>query len=381
MPELTLEEIKQKIVSGQIQALTVDTNIFDKYGSNLEHPVLLGLSQLKKNNVELLLSEVVVLEINSHLIDKAEESQRNLRKFLKVHLRRWHLTKTPPLDELLSLSVAPADHAKDELAKFLEYVNGTSVDIEDNVGIAPELVKRYFAAMPPFESKESKKFEFPDALALLSLEAHVKGNEGILICVSNDGGWKSFAAQSNHLVIVDDLAVALSLFNQAGEDFVSEIVRLWRDEALANFAAEVTTQIEYWCADLQFEASGDGPASSYVDYQDVQFRTIDEIGDPIIVNFGGRQITFTVRLSVTLDFFADFNFYVTDHVDGDEVIIGSSSTSKESQVQIEATITAEYEDGVDDLENIKVVVGSKRFDVDFGYVDPFTDEDSMFEKY
>jgi len=76
MPELTIEQIKEKIVSGEIQAISVDTNIFDKYQCNLRHPLLTSLGQFRDTNVDVLLSEIVTGEIRAHLTADAAETQR-----------------------------------------------------------------------------------------------------------------------------------------------------------------------------------------------------------------------------------------------------------------------------------------------------------------
>ena len=67
--------------------------------------------------------------------------------------------------------------------------------VEGNVS-HDEVIRRYFATEPPFSTKERKKSEFPDALALLSLERWATQNKSLVLLVSADGDWKKLVEQS-----------------------------------------------------------------------------------------------------------------------------------------------------------------------------------------
>lgn len=381
MPTLDIGQIKEKIVSGEIRAISVDTNVFDRYHCNLRNTLLRSLSQFQNTNVDVLLSEIITGEIRAHIIAEASETQAVLRKALKLHRRRWNIDASEGLDGDLKVAAIAAHHAEAEIKDFVNYVGLKVVEVHNEMELGPELVRRYFAPLPPFETRESKKAEFPDALALLSLEFYVKDEGIVLLCVSNDGGWKLFAEHSDHVVVVDDLAEALSLFNQAGEPVVEDIAQLWRDKKLPDFAQEVETQLAAWCIDLEFDAEGDGPANVYFDSQQAEFESIEQIGEAKVVSFGGKQITFTVNLTVAVQFYADAIFWINDYVDGDEVTVANEAVDRTMDVPMEVTITATYEDGYTDLEVDDVSVATGRVRVDYGYIDPFAGENPNHEKY
>src|SRR5260370_35343081 len=77
-----------------------------------------------------------------------------------------------------------------------------------------QLMARYFAAAPPFEGSGKKKNEFPDAIALLSLEAWAKAKSKTILAISNDGGWASFAEDSEHIDLGNDLAARLPMLSE-----------------------------------------------------------------------------------------------------------------------------------------------------------------------
>lgn len=111
------DEGKARIADGSVAAISVDTAVFDRYGCNLDHAVLARLDQFKKGGVNLILSEVVVKEVTSHIALAASETKRKLASALKRHDRRWVLGKD--LDALrkeLQVDIDPAVAAAKQVA-------------------------------------------------------------------------------------------------------------------------------------------------------------------------------------------------------------------------------------------------------------------------
>jgi len=73
------------------------------------------------------------------------------------------------------------------------------------------------------KQRTDRRNSFPDAVALLALEAWAVKNEKSVIAVSRDADWKRYCVDSHHLYFIDDLAQALSAF-QAGADDASALL-------------------------------------------------------------------------------------------------------------------------------------------------------------
>ena len=86
------DEITAKIADGTIFAISVDTAVFDRYGCNLDFAVLKKLDQFATGPIRVLLSEIVVNEVKSHIARNAEDSQRKLKKAIKDQGKRWKQT-------------------------------------------------------------------------------------------------------------------------------------------------------------------------------------------------------------------------------------------------------------------------------------------------
>lgn len=78
------EAIKAAIPAGAISAVSVDTSIFDNDRCNLDTQLLRSLGQFKGTITRVLLSEVTVGEVTTHIARHAEEAQAQLKAALNV---------------------------------------------------------------------------------------------------------------------------------------------------------------------------------------------------------------------------------------------------------------------------------------------------------
>ena len=208
------EELKSLVADGRVKSISLDTNVFYKNGYRFNEGILDTLKQFKNSRFELLLSEIVVDEIKSDLIERHGEF---LHKWQAM--RKW-LAHYPYLDEQSDALNDEIDElpeaakwAWNVMNRFMldtntQLVSNTHVDLQD-------VISRYFNSEPPFHLK---KKEFPDAIALLSLEAWA-GSPGGIIVVSDDEDWQGFCEASDKpLYFVKDLATALNIINETQID-------------------------------------------------------------------------------------------------------------------------------------------------------------------
>lgn len=382
MPRLSDNDIKTLIADGGVFAISIYTAVFDGKQKTFQNAVLQRLDQFHQRDIRVVFVDVIAREMKAHLYDDAIETQRALKKALRTHNNRWR--REAPEGEIADLLI-DADaktFAQAEFEVFLEHVNGEVIAASDTPNAVESVFDRYFAEEPPFGSADKRKSEFPDAFALLRLEALAADECRKLICVSPDNGWIDFALHSDHLICVARLEDALALFNAADQHVADAIVERWRQGDGGGFIEEVSRAFEYRLDDLDFEIDGHAdvmfeaePLSAALQYVDPQ-----SIGQPTVIAVDGETVTFTVRVEALVGFEALFSFYVTDSIDKDDVSLGSEEAYVEKTLPFDLTITADrsLEDGPIFHE---VEVAKRRFEVDFGYVEAFPNEDPTHEKY
>lgn len=384
MPELDEKEIRKKVGDGSILGISVDTAVFDQYGCHLDHPVLTKLGQFKTVGVQLLLSEVVVREIASHIAREAAETQRVLKTALKGHNRRWRLGRDlAALWKDLQIDVEATVVADEQVEAYIDAIGALIVPVSGKGDLSAEVFRRYFGVIMPFEAKDTKKHEFPDAFALLSLEQAASEKKTLFLCISPDKGWAAFAKESEHLVVVPRLELALSWFNDPELLLADRLIAYWKGMGPPEIPPEIENAFEDYLDGYWFEATCE--AALYYEYEPVSAMILyidhQMIGEPVVVSSEPEQVTLTVKVTARIAFEASFDFYVNDYVDGDDVHISSEAAYVEKDVGFELTIEVSREMAENEIEVLAVTVNSGPISVDFGHVDPFPNEDPTHEKY
>lgn len=227
---------------------------------------------------------------------------------------------------------SPADAAEGQIDEYIRTIGIEVVPATGAVDVTGELLRRYFAVEPPFEGKEKKKHEFPDAFALLSLEAFAKKRNKLLLCISPDQGWREFAVHSDALVCVPDLDEALSLFNQSGRHTADQIMTLWRAGSTPDLVGEIERAFEYRLDDVDFHAD----ATSALEFEGESISAVMQWVDaktashPTVIATDDETITFTVNVEALVAFEANFSFYVKDSIDRDYVPLGARHSRQKS---------------------------------------------------
>lgn len=381
MPILEDGEITARISDGGISAITIDTAIFDRYGCNLRYPLLRKLDQFQGGNVSVIISEIVVGEVQAHIARDAAETQRTLKSAINAHRKRWNLTSadaTPPV--AFRANSDPLAAADAQLVEYVGAIGGEIVPASHPATVPAEVLRRYFATEPPFEAGEKKKHEFPDAFALLSLEAWAAQRGALLLCVSADKGWRDFAAQSPHLVWVDDLNNALSFFNESGRTLAEQIVARLRAGTAADILAAIENAFEYRLDDhdyhieawssLEFEAEPIAAALQTIDW--------DGASQPVVIAADDDSVTFTIKLTAKVGFDAMFSYHHYDSFDRDYTSIGSEKEYVEHDIEFELALEVSR---ADEPEVYAAEIAKRHFEVSFGEIEPFRHDDPTHERY
>lgn len=373
MAKLTEAQFREKIADGSILGLTVDTSIFDKYGCNLDFAVFRKIDQFRGTKIRFLLSEIVANEVKAHIGRDVAETRRALSTAFKKHRKRWKLANPDADPADLQADIDPKDEAQRQLDSFVQAVGAEIVPVGE---LTAEVLQRYFSVQPPFESNENKKYEFPDAFALLSLEAYAKRQGGLLLCVSGDKGWKDFIEQSNHLVFfVEDLDLALSPFNDSGRTVVERVLAMLRERTAPTVLEAIEGALQNRLDDTDFHPDG----MSAMEYEStpvsaaLQSLNWETASAPRIIAADDTSVTFSVKVDAKVLYEAEFSFFVYDSIDHDNVGFGSDTFETESDDWFEFAITISLAQN-GEPEVLEAEVARQRLEVDFGHVDPFRNE-------
>jgi hypothetical protein len=283
------------------RALTFDTQTVMSNSYDFDGGLLQQLRQFKNGPIQIVVSDVVVREILKHLSDKIDAVRTDLESARRDALRFGILPKG---QRSPAAAVDSNQLAKQRLDKFLEEIGAYIVSTK-SVSLEAVL-QRYFESSPPFSSTRGrKKAEFPDAVALLALEAWAEEHKTTILAVSGDADWKNFAASSPRIAHMEKLSDALESFqlnlsaaHAAVEKFLREIHDRRESDLSEQFRKLLEQEIDIFTV---FDAKASSALCVERDSLSVSFRGFDLLIDRQLPDFkivGLRDDSMSVEVSV-----------------------------------------------------------------------------------
>lgn len=369
-------------------AVTIDTNVFHRGGLHLEEGLLAQFHQFKDGLTQLIISEIVIRELRKHLRQRHKETRE---KFLSS-LKNSHKVQVIASKDLDAMTKAiESSPSSDEVAKkrILDFVHscGAAVISADTASMK-DLIRLYFHPLPPFEPSGGKKDEFPDAIALLSLEAWASKNEKRILAISDDKGWKDYAKTSERIDVQDDLATALEILQKHSEEAKAAVAGMI-ERIEAGKAASVSDSISEYMTDLvsihDYYAEASSAFNWESDYIEVEFEgyefiTTSEGGGLKIVRMSRDAIVAQIDIRVEVRATGEFTFTTHDSIDGDDIPIGTCLKVVEADYLIAALI--EFHGNLGEAPE-SVIVENVEFErksitIDFGDIEPDYDSSDEF---
>ncbi|WP_334037567.1 PIN domain-containing protein [Burkholderia gladioli] len=363
-----IEKLKELVRHGRVRMMTVDTSIIKQHRLALGHGLLGQLAQFKDSRFSFVLSEIVVREVRRQI---AESIHADLAAWPKIARRLEGMPEAA--DEAAALAaalggVSPAEIAHREVDQFL-IATGAEVITADHAEL-DRVLDLYFDGKPPFGTG-NKRHEFPDAIALLGIDAWCKAANSGIIVVSTDADWLRFCENSSagDLYVVDSLATALDIVNSTAAE--RDVRARERQERLVDklrdgqLSRDVKQQLRRLLLE-QARARGTSHLLAYladivrVDVGDVSYANPGRIRDDDAV------FAAMVDMRAHCTFWANFNFYNSDMTRP----MGKGMYGASQYVDAGALITAEG-----DTASIEVLLNKEELVIDFGEVEP--DEDGV----
>lgn len=368
MPKLTEQDLQDNIVQRRFGAITLDTNIFDKFGCKLDMQALRAPGPVaNRHGVKLIFSDIVAGEVQAHICRAAADQADKLRASINQYRRAWRRSEdVAALAAPIDLAADPAVLAANEWEAYIREVGGEIVGSEGRANVG-ELVRRYFAEESPFMSSASKKAEFPDAIALLALEAWAMAEDTLVLAISQDGDWQAYAEASAHIVCVPDFERTLNRFNTAGQELINGLIARLRSGEADEVRSEIELELEAWLSEADFNIEARSDFSFDAQPESAALQTWEIVGEPQVLALEGDYLTFALQLDCLIYFSADFDLSTWDSVDGDYVSLNSQTEETEAHHTVTMTLRVDRR-GAPDPDVIEVEANQRRLTVDFGLV-------------
>ena len=384
------QQIKRKILDGSIGAISVDTCIFSKFGYRLDQGVLRRLEQFKENAFQMVFSEVTIRELMRHIESCSEEKKTKFLSGLKGVAKFWNIgsdKQSTIIKELLQ-ELTPKELAKKRVDDFLTRCGAKVIEAKKALNVS-QLLKYYFEVLPPFEKSSDKKAEFPDAIALLSLESWAEKTNASVLFVTNDKGCKRYCEQSRRIFAIDDLAVALE-FIQARDPHRAQMCSAIDRQIVSGNHTNLldliksTVSENIWSIDWIPDADASfyyEPEMQCVELISATFSSADGSAGLQPVDYCNGALIARATISIEVEALCSFAFSVKDGIDKDMVCIGGTEVHANSTVKVDVLITfLDPDTDNPKVDAVELVPASRH--INFGFIEPdYSNEDPNTEFY
>lgn len=359
------ERIHAQIIAGEITALTLDTSIFERAGLAMESGLLAQLGQFREGDIRLVIASVVANEVRRHLAENAEKAAGALQNALRETGRHQALpaeVQRQLADAVDAASAETGSRARQRFDDWVARVGATVLDEAEFASIA-EVMRRYEIAEPPFGATANKKHEFPDAVALSTLEGWANSAGTRILTVTQDNDWKRYGAQSASLVVVDDLADALAGLQRraAATDVADRLAASLGDDDRLGLGEALLSALQHNDS-IRFTVEADSQFSFDEEGVDANFEEV-ELGDPADARSSFETVSFSddvavIKVAVTATAAIDvhFSFDKWDSIDREYLSMGSTTLSRMAEIEIEALVTVAVDDlGEMTIEEVEIL--------------------------
>ena len=376
-------------------AICIDNSSLKSLGYKFEEGMLFQLRQFKNSSIKLIQPDVIHKEIIKHLSNPIAELDKDIDKIIK-NINRLSGADIESLTSMVSELRKFTDAeliTEDRVGKFYAEVNGEILKCSEYLDVNL-LIDMYFDIEAPFEDNKEKRKEFPDAIALLSLESWADKQGFKVIIVSNDNGWMNYASTSENLVCFNELSDALAEIQPHAE--AQKIIKILIE---SDFIIDSNNLIDEISELIGSEVNGTDPwllsidatSDRFYEYDDIKVEYIscdvlvkkESRDTPIkIIRINSDEIILSLTIKIFCNVSASFDFSVEDSIDKDYVSVGSTSETVSTDFITEAilTISGDFSAGVEGLNVDSVELQGFLSSVDFGYIEPSYDEYLDYEE-
>jgi hypothetical protein len=366
-------------------AITIDTSTVQQNGLRLESGLLATLQQFKTGPTTLLMTDIVINEIQSHLAKNAAEARVSALAALDNAVDNALCNdEGKVLKEAMVLALDDPDQvAKRRVANFLAN-SGVEVVSSELVN-TKELAERFFAKQPPFEETGKKKNEFKDAIALMSLARWAEMQHRKILVVSADKGWAAFAHDSENLDVETSLPKALETVQtqtQSVRNSIEVFLAALEAEADAPALSSIKDIVKDVVVDWEIEVEANSSFYYEADDTHLSFESISPARDFgghymfKVVRLGNDMTTFQARVNVTANAHSSFSIDVWDSVDKEYVSMGSVSRNVDvtGGCDMLLTIFGDISGDIAELEVSDLELSQGITSVDFGEIEMDRDD-------
>lgn len=342
-------------------SLFLDTNIFIGCRYDIgENGLLNKLKKLENDGrIRLYMNSVVYGELEKHLKSDVSIALRKLNKARKQvyeGISETILSNTP----LVAINKLPCDGTIEQTAfiNFKKYLEETNVIFLGNDGVDIDaILLDYFNGNAPFENKEVKKYEFPDAFIISRLKAEFHKNKPVWVISSDNGFRRALDNQEGFVCLssINELLDAINKQDQMYDKIIQYIKNIdVQNEIIDNIKERIEDDGSIEVNGLDCDRKGNCVGYEYndtfitnVNVESIEFSSVDEISDDII----NLTISCKAKISASCTYY-DYDNAFWDSEEKEYMFLSEVEIDEEHEPEFACSLTLEVNYGDNNVEFI-----------------------------
>lgn len=327
----------------------LDTNIYISCRYDLSQKGVLFLLKnlVEQDKVKLYISNIVVKEIEKHIKQDISSAISNFNKIRK------EISKSISPNIVCGTQLSPVFELPDKYSiqetainNYRQFLQGCNAIHLNNEGIEiNEIIDDYFKANPPFENKEAKKNEFPDAFIIAKLKKEFDKDKPLWV-ISSDKGFKKAFEDEEGFNCFSSIKELLNMINKQDEmyDKVTKHITTTSviNEISDNLIEKIESDnIEIDGMDCDRKGNCEGYEYSYTcitdaSIKDIVLSTVDAINNNIIY--------LTLLCNAKFDascFYDDYENAIWDSEEKEYLYLGEQQIDEEHETKFECSLEIE----------------------------------------
>lgn len=359
-------------------AVTLDTSTLRAAGYRFDSGILSALKQFKNGATQFLLSEIVIRESYRHVLEDEKDRKRDLQNFGK---RLAGINEYSSMREKIEKDadeLDPAKIANERISRFFSE-SGAKL-IPASQATIEEITLGYFQGSPPFDKSGKKKNEFPDSIALYGIKRWAKESNKKVLVATKDKDWIRFCEGEDCLDSLEEISDVLAQVQKNVEQatgIVQKFLSHLRSSDGADDLATLWDEIEYATSSMDVLAEGQSALHFEEDYIEIEINEVDlsaaiQPETVAVVSVGSSEISFSLKIDMSINATAYFNLSVYDSIDKDYVAMGSNSTrieNEEFEGEYLITINGDLSGPSENLTVVSVDILDYPIILDFGEIE------------
>jgi len=325
----------------------LDTNIFIgcRYDLN-EKGVLLKLKNLvNRNKVRIYISNIVERETEKHIkldISNAINELKKARKEISKNISPA-IVKDTSLSTIFEL---PCQNTIEEIAltNFREFLEVSKVTCLDNKGVDIDgILEDYFNANAPFDTKEAKKYEFPDAFIISKLKKEFYKNKPVWV-ISSDEGFKMALDNEEGFNCLSSINELLDMINKQDQMYETIIQYIKNKDVYKEICNNIKVRIESDDIEvngLDYDRKGYCEGYEYsntfitdVSVENFHLSSVDEISEDIVY----LTVLCKAKISVSCSY-DDYDNSIWDSEEKEYMFLSEVEIDEEHEPEFECSLS------------------------------------------